>query len=90
MDNLEVLKALRELTESVGILRMEVMRLAEMTRNDLLRGKWLTLDEACKYLRISRTTMQRRLADGEIGFAVKQGKSWKFPAEELKRYASAC
>lgn len=90
MENLEVLKALRELKESVAILRMEVMRLSEMTTREMLKGKWLTMDEACEYLRISRTTMQRRLADGEIGFGVKHGKSWKFPADKLERYASAC
>jgi excisionase family DNA binding protein len=44
--------------------------------------------EACDYLKVSRGTMTKRLSDGEINFATKRGKSWLFPEEKLKAYAS--
>ena len=87
---MELLQYMKENARMLKELCVEVAMLREMVRGNGIGSRFLTMDEACKYLRISRTTMQRRLADGEIGFAVKQGKSWKFPAEELKRYASAC
>lgn len=90
MDNMEVMKEIRTLTGEVRLLRAEVMRLRLRTKEDDLKGQWLTMQEACEYLRISRNTMQRRLTEGDIDFAVKRGKSWKFPADRLKQYASGC
>lgn len=90
MDELLVMKALRELTDEVRHLRLQVLRLSEKTKEEHLKGRWLTMKEACDYLKISRNTMQRRLAEGEITFGVKNGKSWKFPADKLERYVSAC
>lgn len=90
MNDLEVLKVLRELKDEVRHLRMQVLRLTEKAKEDDLKGRWLTMKEACDYLKVSRNTMQRRLAEGEIPFAVKRGKNWKFPADKLEKYASAC
>lgn len=90
MDNLEMICALKALTDEVRSLRHEVLRLSERTKENALQGRWLTMKEACSLLRVSRSTMQKRLADGEIPFGVKRGKSWIFPADKLERYASAC
>ena len=52
------------------------------------KSRFLTMAEACDYLKVSRGTMTKRLSDGEINFATKRGKSWLFPEEKLKAYAS--
>lgn len=90
MENLELIYALKALTDEVRLLKHEVLRLSEKTKEDALKGRWLTMKEACALLKVSRSTMQKRLADGEIPFGVKRGKSWIFPADKLERYASAC
>lgn len=78
------MKMLKELADEIRALRLEVLSL----KNQSAKGKFLTMADACDYLHISRATMTKRLADGEIGFAVKRGKSWLFPEEKLKAYAS--
>ena len=78
------MEMLQELATEVRLLRLELARNKSQGAN----AKFLTMADACDYLHISRTTMTKRLADGEIGFAVKKGKSWLFPEEKLKAYAS--
>lgn len=84
----ELIKYMKETANQLHELRLEVAMLREMVRGDVVSGKFLTMAEACAYLKISRATMTKRLADGEIGFASKRGKSWLFPEEKLKAYAS--
>ena len=84
----DLLKYMKETAEQLHELRLEVAMLREMMRGKAVSGKFLTMDEACAYLKISRATMTKRLADGEIGFASKRGKSWLFPEEKLRAYAS--
>lgn len=84
----ELIKYMKETANQLNELRLEVAMLREMVRGNAVSGKFLTMAEACAYLKISRATMTKRLADGEIGFASKRGKSWLFPEEKLKAYAS--
>lgn len=78
------MEMLQELATEVRLLRQAFEKLQMQGAN----AKFLTMADACDYLHISRTTMTKRIADGEIGFAVKKGKSWLFPEEKLKAYAS--
>lgn len=89
MNDFEMHKMLSDLVAEVRMLRLEVMKLKDTRHTEMIRGKFLSLKEACDYLHISRTTMYGRLSTGEIGFAVKKGKSWIFPADKLEAYASA-
>lgn len=84
----ELIKYMKETADQLHELRLEVAMLREMVRGKAVSGKFLTMAEACSYLKISRATMTKRLADGEITFASKKGKSWLFPEEKLKAYAS--
>lgn len=84
----ELIKYMKETANQLHELRLEVAMLREMVRGEAVSGKFLTMAEACAYLKISRATMTKRLTDGEIGFASKRGKSWLFPEEKLKAYAS--
>lgn len=78
----------KKLIDEIHGLRIEVAELRKETAEKNLARKFLTLKEACDYLRISRTTMHDRLSNGDICFAVKRGKSWLFPSDKLKEYAS--
>lgn len=79
---------LKELASEVREMRLELMRLRSEQREQKISSKFLTMAEACDYLKVSRCTMTKRLADGEINFATKRGKSWLFPEDKLKAYAS--
>lgn len=80
----EMKRNLKELSE----VKLELMRLRNETRERGISSKFLTMAEACDYLKVSRCTMTKRLSDGEITFATKRGKSWLFPEDKLKAYAS--
>ena len=84
--NLEAL--ILELTGEVRTLRKEVMQLQQRIADDRIAGKFLDMAEACEMLHIKRTTMQKKLAEGEFPYAVKNGKKWLFPADKLRLYAS--
>lgn len=88
MNDLEILKAINELKAEVCMLRAE-LRLQQKSREkaDLSRRK-LTMKEACAYLHKGRTTVQNKINSGEIGFAVKVGKSYLFDFDKLEEYAS--
>lgn len=85
---MEVELIIKSLVTEVRELRLEVARLSRELSSDKISGKMMTLKEACDYLHISRTTMHNRLANGEICFAVKRGRSWLFPQDKLRDYAS--
>lgn len=46
-----------------------------------------SFDEACQYLKISRTTLHERMRRGELPWATKIGGKWLFPKTKLKKYA---
>lgn len=84
--NLEAL--ILELTGEVRTLRKEVMLLQQRVSEEKIANKFLDMKEACAMLHVSRTTMQKKLAEGDLPFAVKRGKSWLFPSDKLRLYAS--
>lgn len=81
----------RELLESLASevrgMRVELMTLRNIVEKKASEENWKTLKEACSYLHIGKTTMQQRLTNGEVPWAVKHGKKWLFPADKLKLYA---
>lgn len=79
-DTEAILSLLKRLCGEVEELRLELE-----DRNS--KKKNYTMNEACQYLRISRTTMYTRMSMGEFPWAVKRGKSYLFPFEKLKKYA---
>ena len=88
MNDPDVLKLLNEMSCELREVRLELMRLRNETRERGISTKFLKMKDACSYLKISRTTMQKRIASGEISFACKNGGSYLFPEEKLKAYAS--
>lgn len=84
----DFMKLLKEVASELREVKLELMRLRNETRERGIKSKFLTMAEACDYLKVSRCTMTKRLADGEINFATKRGKSWLFPEDKLKAYAS--
>lgn len=84
----ELMQYMKETTQQLKELRLEVARLREAMRGKAVSSKFLTMTDACDYLNISRATMTKRLSEGEITFATKRGKSWLFPEDKLRAYAS--
>ena len=69
-------------------VRMELVQLRNIVTAEKIKSNYLTMSEACNMLHVSRTTISKRINNGEMGFAVKRGKSWLFPADKLRDYAS--
>lgn len=88
MSESDLFKMLKEMAGELREVRLELMRLRNETREKGMKAKFLTMAEACDVLKISRCTMTKRLNSGEISFATKRGKSWLFPEDKLKAYAS--
>lgn len=82
------MKMLKEMASEIRGLRQDLLRLQNIVEDKKTKSRFLTMAEACDYLKVSRGTMTKRLSDGEINFATKRGKSWLFPEEKLKAYAS--
>lgn len=82
-------KLVSELTAEVRGLRVDMDEMRKELLSAKMKSHYLTMKEACEYLRISRSHMQNLLADGEMPWAIKSGKAWRFPAEKIKKYASA-
>lgn len=82
------MKMLKDMASEIRGLRQDLIRLQSIVEDKKTKGRFLTMAEACDYLKVSRGTMTKRLSDGEINFATKRGKSWLFPEEKLKAYAS--
>ena len=79
---------LKDMASELHEVKLELMRLRTETKDQKISSRFLTMAEACVYLNISRVTMTKRMNDGEITFATKRGKSWLFPEDKLKAYAS--
>ena len=88
MNESDVIRLLGEMASELREVKLELMRLRNETRDKKISSRFLTMAEACMYLNISRCTMTKRLIEGEITFATKKGKSWLFPEDKLKAYAS--
>ena len=59
MNDPDVLKLLNEMSCELREVRLELMRLRNETRERGIGTKFLKMDEACLYLKISRATMTR-------------------------------
>lgn len=88
MNDPDFMKLLKDVASELHEVKLELMRLRNEHRESQISSKFLKMDEACVYLKISRATMTKRLSEGEITFATKKGKSWLFPEDKLKAYAS--
>lgn len=77
-----------ELAGEVRTLRKEVIQLQRQLSDERLKERYMSMKDACLFLHISRSTIHKRMATGEIDFAVKNGKSWLFPFDKIKIYAS--
>lgn len=88
MNETDVMGMLREMASELREMRLEMERFRREQKEQKISSKFLTMAEACVYLNISRCTMTKRLSEGEITFATKRGKSWLFPEDKLKAYAS--
>ena len=82
------MKLLKDMALEIRMLRQDLQRLQNTVEEKKTKSRFLTMADACEYLHISRATMTKRLADGEISFATKKGKAWLFPEDRLKAYAS--
>lgn len=80
------MKLLQELAGEIRTLRVEVMDLRTELNKRKAKGEMLTMAEACDFMRIGRTKMTQLLQAGELPWAVKCGKGWRFPAERVKMY----
>lgn len=74
-----------QLAEKVEALTHEVQELRRAVQHGQNRKQWYTMAEFCQIMKISRTTVQERLRLGEYCWARKDGKSWRFPAEQVER-----
>lgn len=74
-----------QLAEKVEALTQEVRELRAAVQQDKNRKKWYTMAEFCKIMKISRTTVQERLRAGRYCWAMKDGKNWRFPADQVER-----
>ena len=88
MNELELIRMIKEMASELREVKLELMRLRNETRERGISTKFLKMKDACSYLKISRTTMQKRISNGEISFACKNGGSYLFPEDKLKAYAS--
>lgn len=88
MNDPEFMKLLKDVASELREVKLELMRLRNEQKERKISSKFLTMAEACMYLNISRCTMTKRLSEGEITFATKKGKSWLFPEDKLRAYAS--
>lgn len=84
---LKLMMELTELKSEVVALKEIISELVVTTHAERIANQMMTMDEAAAYLHISRRTMQQRIADGEINFGRKNGKSWLFEASKIKQYA---
>ena len=75
-----VLKELRS-------LKREVIQLREMI-NPETQDEFLNFRQACKTLGVSNTKCYQMLRNGELPFATKMGKTWRFSKNGLIKYLS--
>lgn len=87
-EELELVRVMKAVVDELREVKLELAKMRHEQMERKIKSKFLTMAEACMYLNISRCTMTKRLNDGEITFATKKGKSWLFPEEKLKAYAS--
>jgi excisionase family DNA binding protein len=78
----------KSLLQKVNELIGEVQHIRHEMSAEKVNSQWMELAEACKYIKVGKTTMMKRLADGEFPTAVKKGRKWMFRIQDLNRYLS--
>ena len=81
------MRLLQEMADEIRMLRADMVRLQSTMEGKQAKSRYLTMTEACDYVRKSRSTMQKWIAEGKIDFAVKNGRTYLFPEEKLRAYA---
>lgn len=90
MKDIEMIKAVQDMTAEVREMRRMLLRLEQEVTAHAAKRRFLTMEDACMYLGISRMTMHRRMERGEITFGVKKGGRYLFAEDKLRAYASGC
>jgi excisionase family DNA binding protein len=80
-----LLRHMKNQDEAIAALTAEVQLLRNVIEGKIQMHQFLTFDEAAQMLKICRTTLQKRLKDGEYPWAVQKGRKWLFPYEKLKK-----
>lgn len=80
-----------ELQEQVRLLADEVRALRRLCekmqrRSEMSVRGLMSMQEVCRYYSVSRSYVQKLIADGKWPFAVKEAGKWRFPANEVERY----
>ena len=57
--------------------------------NDLLKDKWISIDEAAEYLGIKTVTLRGWIKKEKNIQAHKIGKQWKFQLSELEKWVKS-
>ena len=81
------MRLLQEMADEIRMLREDMARFERKMEGKQAKSRYLTMTEACDYVRKSRSTMQKWIAEGKIDFAVKNGGTYLFPEEKLRAYA---
>ncbi len=76
---------LLELAADVKKLRLEVLDLTRQIERQKSRKQWYSMKEFCEVMKISRYTVMDRIKMGFYPWAVKDGKSWRFPSIQVER-----
>lgn len=79
----------KELLNSLRILKKEIRELKEMLEKKntpAVVESFVNTTKACKILGCSLTKLYQLLDSGELPFATKMGRQWRFPLEGLKNY----
>ena len=58
----------------------------EIEAESMWEGEWLTLEEACSYMRISRQTINRLMKSGELKPNGRMKKRWRFRKANLDAF----
>lgn len=70
----------------IHIMREELAEMREQLAKVTQQKTMVTMAEACQILAIGRSTMQDLLKRGAVDFAVKNGKKWMFPVQQLRNF----
>lgn len=76
---------LMQLMGKVEALTMKVEELTRTVEHGQNKKKWYSMAEFCQIMKLSRQTIQERLAAGQYEWAQKDGKGWRFPAEKVEK-----
>lgn len=74
-----------EMAADIKKLQLEIIELKGRLAGPKRQGEWYTMGEFCEIMKLSRYTVMERLRTGQYPWAVKDGKSWRFPAVQVNK-----